>query len=203
MISRLLWRIAEWPIALAWYGYALFIRLTSKLTVSGTPPTGAAIFVNWHRYQGFLIPHHGTFHRFMLVSTAPALAPVARFCRLSGLKLVRGASRDRGQQALEELSDVLRLGQSVTMAVDGPAGPVFQVKRGCATLALRSGVPIVPVNYHCSRGVTLRWRWDHTYLPLPFGAIVVRYGPPLQASGTEAALIESVQRAIASHEESI
>ena len=136
----------------------------------------------------------------MLCSRAPALAPVARFCRLAGLRLVRGASGDGGKQALEDLYAVLRSGKSIAIAVDGPAGPVFQVKRGCATLALRSGAPIVPVNYQCSRGVTLKWRWDHTYLPLPFGAIVVRYGAPIYASGGEPALVESVRSAIAAHE---
>jgi len=201
VFARLLWRLLEWPIALAWYGYALLVRATSRVTIDGAPPDGAAIFVNWHRYQYFLIPHHGTFHRFMLVSPAPALTPVARFCRLCGFRLVRGASRDRGKQALEELTRVVEGGGSVTIAVDGPAGPVFQVKRGCADLAITTGAPIVPVNYTCRRGIDLPWRWDQSYLPTPFDRIVVRYGSPIRAEGRAAEeLIEAVQAAVTSHE---
>lgn len=201
MIVRLLWHLLEWPIGLGWYGYALLVRLTSKVTIDGAPPDGAAIFVNWHRYQYFLIPHHGTFHRSMLVSPAPQLSPVARFCRLCGLRLVRGASGDRGKQALEELTRVVAGGGAVTIAVDGPAGPVFRVKRGCADLAVRTGAPIIPVNYTCRRGIDLRWRWDKSYLPMPFDRIVVRYGTPISAEGREAeALLEVVQQGLASHE---
>ena len=200
MFFRLLWRLAEWPIGLAWWAYASLVRVTSKVTISGAPPDGPAIFVNWHRYQSFLIPHHGAYQRWMLVSPAPALAPVARFCRLCGLNLVRGASGERGKQALEELSQGLGFGRSVTIAVDGPAGPVFQVKRGCADLALRTGAPIVPVNYRCGRGLTLGRRWDQTLLPTPFDRIVVRYGPPITSEAGAPELLEAVQRGLAAHE---
>lgn len=155
MLARFLWRLVEWPIAITWHGYAWLVRYTSRVAVAGMPRDGSTIFVNWHRYQSFLIPHHGAHGRWMLVSPAPPLALVARFCRLSGLRLVRGASGERGRRALEELTEVLVAGGSVTIAVDGPAGPIFQVKRGCADLALRAGVPIVPVRFECRRGITL------------------------------------------------
>lgn len=201
MLARLLWRLAEWPIALAWHAYASLVRLTSRVTIDGTPPDGGAIFVNWHRYQSFLIPHHGTFHRSMLVSPAPPLAPVARFCTLSGLRLVRGASGDRGKQALEELTQVVANGGAVTIAVDGPAGPPFRVKRGCAEIAIRTGAPIVPVNFRSDRGLDLQWRWDKTFMPAPFDRIVVRYGPAIEADGRDTdALIDAVQQTLTSHE---
>ena len=178
-MRRILWRWLEWPIALAWWGYATLVRATSRVTVEGAPPEGAAIFVNWHRYQPFLIGHHGQHHRWMLVSPAPPLIPIARFCRLSGLRLVRGTSGDRGKQALEEMAAVIASGDSVTIAIDGPAGPRFQAKRGCADLSVRTGAPIVPVSYEVKRGGTLKWRWDHTLMPVPFDRIVVRYGAPI------------------------
>jgi lysophospholipid acyltransferase (LPLAT)-like uncharacterized protein len=200
MLSRLLWRLAEWPIALGWHAYASLLRLTSQVSVAGTPPGEPAIFVNWHRYQCFLILHHGAHRRWLLVSPAPAWAPVARFCRLSGLKLVRGASGDRGQHALDELSQVLGTGGSVTMAVDGPAGPGFQAKRGCADLSRRTGAPIIPVNFQCRRGVTLGWRWDRMIFPMPFDHIVIRYGRPIASQIGAQGLLEAVQHRLTLHE---
>ena len=200
MLSRLLWALAEWPIGLAWYGYAWLVRSTSAVIVTGAPPDQPAIFVNWHRYQPFLIAHHGEHGRWMLVSPAPPLASVARFCRLCGLSLVRGASGDRGKRALEELTQVVAAGGSVTIAVDGPAGPVFQAKRGCADLASRTGAPIVPVDYRCRRGFTVGWRWDKMLLPVPFDSIVVRYGSPIAPAGTPEDLLAAAQRGIAAHE---
>jgi len=193
---RIFWRVLEWPIALAWWAYATLVRVTSRVTVEGEPPQTAAIFVNWHRYQSFLIPHHGSFRRWMLVSPAPPLMPVARFCRLCGLKLVRGASRDRGKQALEELAAVIASGHSVTLAVDGPAGPRFQAKRGCADLSVRTGAPIVPVSYTCQRGGTLQWRWDHTLMPAPFDRIVILYGDPIAPQKDADELLLAVNAAL-------
>lgn len=200
MVARLFWHLAEWPIALVFYGYAALVRRTARVSLSGTPPQGPAIYVNWHRYQGFLLVHHGAHHRATLVSPAPPLDVVARFCSLCGLDVVRGTSRQQGQQALALLGEVLDGGGAVTIAVDGPAGPAYRAKRGCADLALRSGVPVVPVNYLAQRGVTLGWRWDDTYLPTPFDRIVVRYGAPVAAAGTAQELLDAVQQALASHE---
>jgi len=190
---QLVWGVLQWPIALAWHLYATVVSRTSTVTVDGQIPGTAAIFVNWHRHQTFLIPHHGSFRRFMLVSPAPALAPVARFCRLSGLRLIRGRSGDRGKQAREELCALILSGASATLAVDGPAGPVFQVKRGCVDIALRTQAPIIPVCFRSARGVTLHWRWDRMRLPVPFDRITVVYGTPITGS-SESELLENVRR---------
>lgn len=196
MISRIIWHILEWPIALAWHAYAIVVRATSKVTVSGDVPVSPTIFVNWHRYQSFLIPHHGSYHRCMLVSPAPPLIPIARFCRLSGLRLIRGTSGDRGKQAREELAQHIRSGGSITLAVDGPAGPAFSVKRGCADIALATNAPIVPICFHSRRGLNLRWRWDQTLLAMPFDRITVVYGAPITGSD-ESEILEKVARGLA------
>ncbi len=166
------------------------------MTTEGVEPDGAAVFVNWHRFQSFLIPYHGERKRWMLVSPAPQLAPVARFCRLAGLRLVRGASGERGQQAREELKDVLDRGDSVVLAVDGPRGPVFQAKRGCVDLARAAAVPIVPVPYRSSRAHEFRWRWDRTLMPLWFADIVVVYGPAIHATSSDEEVLAAVERAL-------
>ena len=91
-------------------------------------------------------------------------------------------------------------GGSVTIAVDGPAGPVFQAKRGCVDLAHRTRAPIVPVDYRCRRGFTLGWRWDRALMPMPFDAIDVRYGPPIGMGAGPDESLAAAQRGIASHE---
>jgi lysophospholipid acyltransferase (LPLAT)-like uncharacterized protein len=199
MISRIFWHILEWPIALGWHAYSVLVHFTSKVTVSGNVPAGPTIFVNWHRYQSFLIPHHGSYHRCMLVSPAPPLIPIARFCRLSGLQLIRGTSGDRGKQAREELAQYIRSGGSITLAVDGPAGPVFKVKRGCADISLATRALIVPVCYHSHRGLDLRWRWDKMLLPLPFDRITIVYGAPITGS-EESEVLEKVAQELATIE---
>lgn len=191
-MRTILWRVLEWPIALSWALFAWFITATSRIEASGEID-GPAIFVNWHRYQSFLIAHHGERRRWMLVSPAPPLTPIARFCRLMGLRLVRGASGERGRAALDELKEVLRCGESVALAVDGPHGPRFRAKRGCVDLAKAAGVPIVPIAYRCSRAHEFRWRWDHMLMPLPFGRIEVVCGVPMAPSGSDEEVLARVE----------
>lgn len=194
LLRRIAWAIVEWPIALTWLVLAWTIRSTAHLTIEGREPEGGAVFVNWHRYQPFLIPFHGSRKRWMLVSPAPQLAPVARFCRLVGLRLVRGASGERGREAAEQLKELLRRGESVVIAVDGPAGPRYHPKRGCYDLARSTGVPIIPVAYRASAAHEFKWRWDHTFLPYPFARITILHGPAIAAAGSEEEVLARVER---------
>lgn len=172
------------------------IRATSRTTVRGSEPQGAAVYVNWHRYQSFLIPWHGGRRRWMLVSPIPQLEPIARFCKLMGLRLVRGASGERGKEAREELKALLLRGESVVLAVDGPHGPAFHAKKGCVDLARSAGVPIVPACYRCSSAHEFRWRWDRTLMPLPFGRIEVVFGAPIEVRGSDEEALAAVEEGL-------
>jgi len=195
-MRKLYWRILEWPLALAMFALATVIRKTSRVIVEGDEPRGAAVFVNWHRFQSFLIPFHGSRRRWMLVSPAPQLTVIARFCRLCGLRLVRGASGERGKEAREELKRLLRGGESIALAVDGPHGPVFQAKPVCADLARATGVPIVPIAYRAKPAHEFKWRWDRTLMPLPFSRITIVYGDPIAATGTDEEILANVERVL-------
>jgi lysophospholipid acyltransferase (LPLAT)-like uncharacterized protein len=182
LASRVFWTIVDWPVALALYGYVQLVLHTSRISVVGQPPAGAVVLVNFHHHQPMMQVIHGRQRRWMMVSRAPPLWPVARFARWMGLQLARGATGDGGREALRELTEALRRGEAVSIAVDGPAGPVAKVKRGCVELAQATGAPIVPIAYDCARGVKT-WRWDRALFPTPFDRIVIRYGSPLDLRG--------------------
>lgn len=195
-LTKLYWRTLEWPLALAMFALAWAIRRTSRVTIEGAPPDGAAVYVNWHRFQSYMIPFHGQHRRWMLVSPAPQLTVIARFCRLSGLRLVRGASGERGKEAREELKNLLRRGESIALAVDGPHGPVFKAKPGCVDLARSTGVPIVPIAYRATPAHEFGWRWDRTLMPLPFAKITIVHGAPVAATGTDDEILAAVERGL-------
>jgi len=182
LASRAFWTVAEWPVALVLYGYAQLVLRTCRIRVTGQSPAGAAVLVNFHHHEPMMHVIHRHQRRWMMVSRSPPLWPVARFARWMGLQLARGATGDGGREALRELTEALRRGEAVSIAVDGPAGPVAKVKRGCVELAQATGAPIVPIAYDCARGVKT-WRWDRALFPTPFDRIVVRYGPALDVSG--------------------
>lgn len=183
--SRPIWRVLEWPVGLY---FALRYRLwrrTSRVEVRGAGAafTGPAVYVHWHRYVPFLIGHHGERRRWMLTSPAPYMEPAVRACRLLGLRVVRGGSGMGGRDALAELQRVLERGDSVALAVDGPAGPAFEVKRGCVDLAQAARVPVIPIRYCARHGHEDARRWDRMLHPRAFDRIVVQYGSPIDVLG--------------------
>ncbi len=186
-LKRTLWRLSTPPIASALLAYTRLVFATSRLeeTGPGAHFQGPAIYVNWHRYLPLLVPLHGRARRFLMISPAPHMAPIARWSEKGGLKLVPGASGERGKEALEELARRVREGGSAFIAVDGPAGPAQVVKRGCVDLAKACGAPIIPVAYTTRRGFSNRTRWDDSLVVVPFDEVTVRYGEPVRVAPDE------------------
>lgn len=175
------WRLIAPPAGFCLGMYSNLKLRTVRVSVGGPGAgySGPAVYVNWHRHLPFLGAHHGLHRRWLMVSPAPYLEPVARWCRGLGLRVVRGTSGERGREALAELLLHLRQGESVFLAVDGPAGPPFQVKRGCVDLARAAAVPLIPVAYRAARGRAHPNRWDGWLEFSWFDRITVRYGEPI------------------------
>jgi lysophospholipid acyltransferase (LPLAT)-like uncharacterized protein len=193
---RFAWHAIAWPVGVFWWVYFALVRATSRIELDDAEPAAAAIYVNWHHHQGFIVPFHGSRRRWMMVSPAPPLAPIAVFCRLVGLRIARGASGQRGgRDALDALARALAAGESVSIAVDGPAGPAFKAKRGCAELAHAARAPIVPIAYTATRALEVP-RWDRMIVPLPFGRIRVRHGAPIAPLADVDATLAAVERGL-------
>jgi len=176
-----LWWLLSWPVAAYLYLWFALVRLTSRISVDrpGADYHGPAVYVNWHCHLPWLCVHHGERRRWLMVSPAPYILPIARWCKWCGLRLVQGASGQQGREAAAQLDACLRRGESVFIAVDGPSGPIFKVKRGCIDIAFTAGVPIIPVGYTLSRAKPNRRRWDLQLMPALFDDIYVRFGEPL------------------------
>lgn len=199
LLSRLVFHAAG-PLGAALRGAEALVARTSRIEVLGEErcPAGAAIYVQWHRHIPMMKGHHGARGRSFLISRSPLLEPMARWGRRAGLHIVRGASGEGGREIRAVLAGLLREGRSIALAVDGPAGPAFQVKPGCVELARALAVPIVPVGYRCTRGVTLRWRWDRSLVPLPGGRVTFAYGEPIRVAPADDAVgaREAVRQAL-------
>jgi len=101
-----------------------------------------------------------------------------------GLGVVRGSSKRKGAQALLGLVDALRSGKDIAIAVDGPRGPVYEVKQGITYIAGKLSIPIVPLSVAAKRAWVLEKIWDKYLLPVPFTECVIMYGEPIIVNGT-------------------
>jgi lysophospholipid acyltransferase (LPLAT)-like uncharacterized protein len=100
-------------------------------------------------------------------------------CGRFGLQVVRGSSSRAGLSGLLALSRKLRQGVAVGLAVDGPRGPVHQVKQGVVGLAQATGAQLVPITIGYRRKWELTRAWDRFQIPKPFTRATVVYGQPI------------------------
>jgi lysophospholipid acyltransferase (LPLAT)-like uncharacterized protein len=84
-----------------------------------------------------------------------------------GYEVARGSASRGGARGLIGLKKLMEKGCHVAFAVDGPRGPIHQVKPGAVYLAKKSGAPVAKI---FSR------TWDLYLLPWPFGKGAVILG---------------------------
>jgi len=100
---------------------------------------------------------------------------IARFIQRFGYGAARGSSTRGGRSALIQMIRAVRAGRSAAFTVDGPRGPLYEVKPGALLLAAKTGAAILPFSISLNRG----WRlpsWDGAQIPQPFARAVVLIG---------------------------
>ena len=119
-----------------------------------------------------------------------------------GMDLIRGAGagkrrRNRGgATALRESLRALAAGATVAMTADVPPGPARRAGEGIATLASKSGRPVVPFAIATRRFLTLP-TWSAFTLNLPFSTLAIVIGDPIRVPpGSDADTIETGRLAI-------
>lgn len=143
------------------------------------------IFALWHGELFPLLWQHRDEGAKVLISEHRDGEIVARAALALGFGTVRGSTTRGGGRALLEMVRVLKEGGEIAVTPDGPKGPAHRYAPGVLVVAQRSGVPIVCVGLHASRG----WRlnsWDRFLIPKPFARITVAYSAPTQVVASSA-----------------
>jgi lysophospholipid acyltransferase (LPLAT)-like uncharacterized protein len=130
-----------------------------------------ATFVMFYLYRG---------RQAVLLVTAETRGQILSHCaRWLGYRPIPIPTGKQDLYYVKGLADIIKqikAGHDAVVAVDGPAGPLFAVKPGALYLAQKAGVPIVPVGVKAPFKLTLSWRWDRYFVPLPFSPVRVRLG---------------------------
>lgn len=136
-----------------------------------------AVWILWHN-RLFVAPEF--FRRFAPERKASAIisasndgAWLAGLFEQLGIKPIRGSRHGRAMQAFRDMLRANREGYDLGVTPDGSRGPMYEMKAGAATLALRTGAPIILMSYNFSRAWRLK-SWDRLYIPMPFSRVEVR-----------------------------
>jgi lysophospholipid acyltransferase (LPLAT)-like uncharacterized protein len=119
---------------------------------------------------------------------------MTRLLKNLGFDVVRGSTKRKGHKALRELIIGMRRGKTVAISVDGPRGPLHEVKPGAVFLAGLLKTPIIPIAVSVKRFGVLEKSWDRLMIPAPFTECIVLYGNPIYVNGTSCGEIDVAQR---------
>ena len=133
------------------------------------------IYASWH--QRFF-PGITLFARrkpiSIMISRSRDGEMISGIVRLLGWYPVRGSSSKGGRQALRKIKQLVRKGYKVGHIVDGPRGPLGEVKPGLVLIAQFTGMPIIPVITSAEK----KWvfnSWDRFMVPKPFSRVIIRF----------------------------
>ncbi|MBC7530538.1 MAG: DUF374 domain-containing protein [Oligoflexus sp.] len=138
----------------------------------------AFVIASWHQncFAGILA--HAGQGIALLVSRSLDGEIVSCLASSIGLKAIRGSSKKGGREALAVLVEQTHDGLRSAITIDGPKGPIFEIKRGVFCISAETGAPILPMVAIGARYWTLHKSWDKFRIPKPFSKVAVLYGRP-------------------------
>ena len=133
----------------------------------------SCVFAHWH---GDELPFVG-FSAFrglaVLSSFSKDGSLMAKVLDILGYKVFRGSSSKGGARGLLKLVKAVKSGSQGALAVDGPKGPIYEVKPGIAELAIRTGRDLVGVRCRSLSCWVFDKTWNKCHLPKPFSRIQI------------------------------
>jgi len=137
------------------------------------------IFAHWHGDELAIVPLTTSYRIATMTSTSADGSLIDFVLRRLGGATSRGSSTRGGVGALVGLIRLMRIGYRASIAVDGPKGPLHQVKPGVFELAFKTNARIVPVGVATSKAYVFKKSWNKARLPLPFSRVTVFFANPM------------------------
>lgn len=143
-----------------------------------TRPTKPVIYAVWHGWQyGLLgLPDREKIH--LLVSKSNDGEIISRTTNLLGYPTIRGSQGRGGTEALRTIVKTLKKGDNIAYTVDGPRGPIKQVKQGVIRIAQMSQVPILPL-VPATKYKLIANSWDRYVMPFFLSKVKTVFGKPI------------------------
>jgi lysophospholipid acyltransferase (LPLAT)-like uncharacterized protein len=96
--------------------------------------------------------------------------------------VVRGSSNRDSVKSLKQILKLIKTGFSVGIAIDGPRGPIYEPKSGALYIAMKTGLPMIPIGGYTNKKWIFKKAWDKFELPKFFSKSCYYVGEPLYFS---------------------
>lgn len=182
-------RLAIWLVPRLIKLTILFLSGTIRWRMVGVPYSSddpqRKLYAFWHARLLMQPWYFRGWYGYVLISSHRDGGFIADTMHLLDIETIRGSSTRGGARAmLQMLRAVKRENRHLAITPDGPKGPREQVGEGTVQLAIKAGIPVVPICYATRH----HWRlnsWDRFYLPRPFTSGVFVIGDPVFLSADE------------------
>lgn len=114
-----------------------------------------------------------------MISTSKDGEMMSVVYRLLGGKTSRGSSTRGGVSALKGLIKLIKGGSGCNIAVDGPKGPIYEVKPGVFELSRLVNADIFAGGAYCESCWRFPRSWNQAYFPKPFAKVVIVWIGPI------------------------
>jgi lysophospholipid acyltransferase (LPLAT)-like uncharacterized protein len=136
------------------------------------------VFAHWHGDELVLLSLTKRFRIATLTSTSDDGQLIDFVLKKMGAKTAKGSSTRGAISGLKSLIRIVLSGRNVSFAVDGPKGPIYEVKPGVfevyKILKNKSeSTKLFAAGIACDRSWKFKKSWNQTYFPKPFSNVVI------------------------------
>ncbi len=174
--------ILPWLVFLLYRLWSSLWRQTVELSpglIQAEKEKRPVIFAHWHGDELVTIQYVTRFNIATMVSTSKDGELIDFVIHKLGGASSRGSSTRGGVAALKGLIRLVRSGKhNASVAVDGPKGPIHQVKPGIFELSKLTSAQIVPMGVAVSSAKVFEKSWNKAFLPWPFAKVVTVFTEP-------------------------
>lgn len=170
-----------------WWFYRL-LYLSWRIEIYESPELKAAlknqepiIMAHWHGDELGLLHLVRKYSLATMTSTSKDGSLIDYVIAKLGGQTSRGSSTRGGVQALKGLIRLCKSGHPVSFAVDGPRGPIYQVKPGVFELSRLMSAEVFPVGLFADKKYVFSRSWNRAVLPKPFSKVRIYYDKPMKA----------------------
>ena len=79
--------------------------------------------------------------------------------------VVRGSSNKDNVKSLKQILKLIKTDFSIGIAIDGPRGPIYEPKSGALYIAMKTGLPMIPIGGYTNKKRIFKKAWDKFELP--------------------------------------
>lgn len=168
------------------WGFYRLISATWKITIvepesmkNSLAKNEPVILAHWHGDEVVLLFLVTRYKTATITSTSQDGEMMNTIVRLLGGKTSRGSSTRGAVNALKGLIRIFKHEKrSTSFSLDGPKGPIHEVKPGVFEFSRLTEGPIYFAGIACDRKWVAHKSWNKMYLPKPFAKIVIVWSGP-------------------------